>query len=279
MKTICKVINILCLILSILGFGVAAVFIITDKTDQAGFLNDITKMDLWVTALWLLITAALYTILIFNRNKGICIGGIVVCLLVSFQSYGAALAIGMGFMINVIYFSYIEGKEQKEANATPIVVEESLPNDNLYVEEHQNSIEGANTNNNLDNKGKVVDYRTYMKPYYVYFILSIILSVSYIVLLVIGCISIVDYFRNSKEGVYVLLFALAVPFLGIIALAILIDLIYGLVASILALVELCKSTMAINAVVGFMSLTFFNAIAAISIMNFVENVVNNNDNY
>ena len=277
MKTICKVINILCLILSILGFGVAAVFIITDKTDQAGFLNDITKMDLWVTALWLLITAALYTILIFNRNKGICIGGIVVCLLVSFQSYGAALAIGMGFMINVIYFSYIEGKEQKEANATPIVVEESLPNDNLYVEEHQNSIEGANTNNNLDNKGKVVDYRTYMKPYYVYFILSIILSVSYIVLLVIGCISIVDYFRNSKEGVYVLLFALAVPFLGIIALAILIDLIYGLVASILALVELCKSTMAINAVVGFMSLTFFNAIAAISIMNFVENVDNNNN--
>ena len=279
MKTICKVINILCLILSILGFGVAAVFIITDKTDQAGFLNDITKMDLWVTALWLLITAALYTILIFNRNKGICIGGIVVCLLVSFQSYGAALAVGMGFMINVIYFSYIEGKEQKETNATPIMVIESLPNDNLYVEEPQNSIEGANTNNNLDNKGKVVDYRPYMKPYYLYFILSIILSVSYIVLLVIGCISIVDYFRNSKEGVYILLFALAVPFLGIIALALAIDLIYGLVASILALVEPCKSTMAINAVVGFMSLTFFNAIAAISIMNFVENVVNNNDNY
>ena len=280
MKTICKVINILCLILSVLGFGVATVFIITDKTGDVGFLNDITKLDLWIIAVCLLVTIVLYTTLIFNRSKGICIGGIVVCLLGSFQSYGAALAVGMGFMINVIYFSYIESKEQKEANATPIVVDENLSNDNLYVEEPtQNNSEGINTNNNLDNKDKVVDYRPYMKPYYLYFILSIILSVSYIVLLVIGCISIVDYFRNSKDGVYVLLFALAVPFLGIIALAILIDLIYGLVASILALVEPCKSTMAINAVVGFMSLTFFNAIAAISIMNFVENVVNKNDNY
>ena len=280
MKTICKVINILCLILSVLGFGVATVFIITDKTGDVGFLNDITKLDLWIIAVCLLVTTVLYTTLIFNRSKGICIGGIVVCLLGSFQSYGAALAVGMGFMINVIYFSYIESKEQKDANATPIVVDENLSNDNLYVEEPtQNNSEGINTNNNLDNKDKVVDYRPYMKPYYLYFILSIILSVSYIVLLVIGCISIVDYFRDSKEGVYVLLFALAVPFLGIIALALAIDLIYGLVASILALAAPSKAIMTLNSVMGFLSLTFFNAIGAISIMSYVEDVVKNNNTY
>ncbi|MBR6288730.1 MAG: hypothetical protein IKR19_05325, partial [Acholeplasmatales bacterium] len=58
-----------------------------------------------------------------------------------------------------------------------------------------------------------------------------------------------------------------------------IDLIYGLVASILALVAPSKAIMTLNSVMGFLSLTFFNAIGAISIMNFVENVVNNNDNY
>lgn len=287
MKTLCKVVIILCLILSILGFCVALVFIITDKTGDIGFLNDITKIDLWIILICLLATTVSYVTLLFNNNKGICIGGIIGCLLFSFQSYGAAIVIGMGFMLNVIYLSYLDGKVQKEVKALPIVNEadSSINNSNSEELVQDNNV-NDNYNDNVNNTNTIInndriddDYRPYMKPYYIYFILSIILSISYMVLLVMGCISIVDYFSNSKEGVYVLLFALAVPFLGIIALALAIDLIYGLVASILALVAPSKAIMTLNSVMGFLSLTFFNAIGAISIMNFVENVVNNNDNY
>ena len=287
MKTLCKVVIILCLILSILGFCVALVFIITDKTGDIGFLNDITKIDLWIILICLLATTVSYVTLLFNNNKGICIGGIIGCLLFSFQSYGAAIVIGMGFMLNVIYLSYLDGKVQKEVKALPIVNEadSSINNSNSEELVQDNNV-NDNYNDNVNNTNTIInndriddDYRPYMKPYYIYFILSIILSISYMILLVMGCISIVDYFSNSKEGVYVLLFALAVPFLGIIALALAIDLIYGLVASILALVAPSKAIMTLNSVMGFLSLTFFNAIGAISIMNFVENVVNNNDNY
>ena len=99
------------------------------------------------------------------------------------------------------------------------------------------------------------------------------------VLLVMGSISVVNFFSNQKEGAYILLFILVIPFLGIIALALAVDIIYGLIAAILALAAPSKAIMTLNSVMGFLSLTFFNAIAAISIMNFVENVVNNNDNY
>lgn len=287
MKTLCKVVNILCLILSILGFGVALVFIITDKTGDIGFLNDITKIDLWIILICLLATTVSYVTLLFNNNKGICIGGIIGCLLFSFQSYGAAIVIGMGFMLNVIYLSYLDGKVQKEVKALPIVNEadSSINNSNSEELVQDNNV-NDNYNDNVNNTNTIInndriddDYRPYMKPYYIYFILSIILSISYMVLLVMGCISIVDYFSNSKEGVYVLLFALAVPFLGIIALALAIDLIYGLVASILALVAPSKAIMTLNSVMGFLSLTFFNAIGAISIMSYVEDVVKNNNTY
>lgn len=287
MKTICKVINILCLILSILGFGVAAVFIITDKTGDIGFLNDITKIDLWIILICLLATTVSYVTLLFNNNKGICIGGIIGCLLFSFQSYGAAIVIGMGFMLNVIYLSYLDGKVQKEVKALPIVNEadSSINNSNSEELVQDNNV-NDNYNDNVNNTNTIInndriddDYRPYMKPYYIYFILSIVLSISYMVLLVMGCISIVDYFRNSKDGVYVLLFALAVPFLGIIALALAVDIIYGLVASILALAAPSKAIMTLNSVMGFLSLTFFNAIGAISIMSYVEDVVKNNNTY
>ncbi len=287
MKTICKVISILCLILSILGFGVALVFIITDKTGDIGFLNDITKIDLWIILICLLATTVSYVTLLFNNNKGICIGGIIGCLLFSFQSYGAAIVIGMGFMLNVIYLSYLDGKVQKEVKALPIVNEaDSFINNSNSEELVQDNNVNDNYNDNVNNTNTIInndriddDYRPYMKPYYIYFILSIILSISYMVLLVMGGISIVDYFRNSKEGVYILLFALAVPFLGIIALALAIDLIYGLVASILALAAPSKAIMTLNSVMGFLSLTFFNAIGAISIMSYVEDVVKNNNTY
>ena len=287
MKTLCKVVNILCLILSILGFGVALVFIITDKTGDIGFLNDITKIDLWIILICLLAATVSYVTLLFNNNKGICIGGIIGCLLFSFQSYGAAIVIGMGFMLNVIYLSYLDGKVQKEVKTLPVVNEVDSPIDDSNSEESgQDNNVIDNYNNNINNTNTIMnndriddDYRPYMKPYYIYFILSIILSISYMVLLVIGSISVVNFFSNQKEGAYILLFILVIPFLGIIALALAVDIIYGLIAAILALAAPSKAIMTLNSVMGFLSLTFFNAIAAISIMSYVEDVVKNNNTY
>lgn len=288
MKTICKVINILCLILSILGFGVALVFIITDKTGDIGFLNDITKIDLWIILICLLAATVSYVTLLFNNNKGICIGGIIGCLLFSFQSYGAAIVIGMGFMLNVIYLSYLDGKVQKEVKTLPVVNEMDSPIDDSNSEEsgQDNNVIDNYNNNNINNTNTIMnndriddDYRPYMKPYYIYFILSIILSISYMVLLVMGSISVVNFFSNQKEGAYILLFILVIPFLGIIALALAVDIIYGLIAAILALAAPSKAIMTLNSVMGFLSLTFFNAIGAISIMSYVEDVVKNNNTY
>lgn len=287
MKTLCKVVNILCLILSILGFGVALVFIITDKTGDIGFLNDITKIDLWIILICLLATTVSYVTLLFNNNKGICIGGIIGCLLFSFQSYGAAIVIGMGFMLSVIYLSYLDGKVQKEVKTLPVVNEvDSSIDDSNSEESGQDNNVIDNYNNNINNTNTIMnndriddDYRPYMKPYYIYFILSIILSISYMVLLVMGSISVVNFFSNQKEGVYILLFILVIPFLGIIALAIAVDIIYGLIAAILALAAPSKAIMTLNSVMGFLSLTFFNAIGAISIMSYVEDVVKNNNTY
>ena len=281
MKTLCKVVNILCLILSILGFGVALVFIITDKTGDIGFLNDITKIDLWIILICLLATTVSYVTLLFNNNKGICIGGIIGCLLFSFQSYGAAIVIGMGFMLNVIYLSYLDGKVQKEVKALPTVneVDSSIDDSNSEESVQDNNVNNSYNNTTINNDRIDDDYRPYMKPYYIYFILSIILSISYMVLLVMGSISVVNFFSNQKEGAYILLFILVIPFLGIIALALAVDIIYGLIAAILALAAPSKAVMTLNSVMGFLSLTFFNAIGAISIMSYVEDVVKNNNTY
>ena len=127
---------------------------------------------------------------------------------------------------------------------------------------------------------KVVDYRPYMKPYYIFYILSIILSIAYIFLLVYGFITAVEYFRNldlsARKVIYTLL---VLPIFGIVVLFLAVEIIYGLIASILAMIVPNKATISLNAVLGFLSFTFLNAAASLSILRNAENENKNIGNY
>ena len=267
MKKIAKLFSILGAIASRVGFVTIIVVLIYDYSHSYGYLEESLRLRLYTAAIYIFLIGILGIVSLFVKtaSKGLSIGGIVVCFIGLYQTYGVAVLALVGFVLTLIDISNQEKEREKEIEALPEA-------ERIFVQ-----------NNDINFRYRHVDYKSYVSKHLPSYIVSIMLSVIFISFYVFGVVlftmNIYDKWNVKNVGLAIFgIFILAFIIYGIL-LIFFVWMLSGLLVSILAITSPNRKILKINSVMGFVCLTFFNAIASIDILNEIDRNIKSSIRY
>ena len=253
-----KIFTIIGLFLSIAGFIAIGILVIYDKINKLDYLTDELRSRLVAILIYLYAISILSVIPINKRINVINIVGALACAVTIYQTYGIVTFSLIGFIINTIY-RIVEWKKEKNNQGKLIVSPEE---DNL-------------TQNHVSSYIDEVDYASHVRKFMAFYIVSMVLSVAYIILIIklfiSDMINMYDTGNDVGKTIFNMIFYFTGPLAVIMAMLVVMIFIGGFVVSVLAIKKPCKTTLVCNIVVGLVTFTIFNTIASIIILNRTEN--------
>ena len=256
MKRIGTIFNILGIIGSAIGLVVSLFFTIYNRVNNGEFLSLELYINLYGSAFWLVPILVLSIIGLKNGTKGIYIAGIVVCFISAYSTYGVSLIALVGFVFQLIFLNDIEKEKEERIEALP-------EQERVYIQ-----------NNDINYRYKHVDYKEYVNKRKAYYIVSCIISATYILAFLFGVYKLTSYIYDAwgidHAGLAIVgIIILSIFYFGFLFLVFL-YILAGFVVSILALTSPSRRVLKVNRVLGFICLTIFNGIASMDILDEID---------